>query len=567
MSKGDFSNNGKDSFDESKQYIGIRLQQGVPLLDRDWNELEDIRRYFERVLRRHYIGDGVPDDTGFKISAPKFGNVDDFVIGAGRCMVNGYLVYNEKPIFFSAQPGNPTLPEGDVLIVYLAVKVERVDSTDDPDLLNSQDINLETCVRDRLSWRVYVTEYSKPPPVDAHVLAHIKRATGSSHITSGMILDKRRTRLNLSNVVDSFTQWKDRIEDLETDLNALRSEIEKIKKQLSRLFWDVDLEISARQALFCEKVKVTASVRDGLGEAVSGANLAFSTSWGSLSPSAAVTNSQGKATVYVTGVQAWTPPAVADLALLQATVQKVGAAAIDNPGVINYAKIKLEPKEMALVAKYVPPNALSDLSLDLPSAPIVARPPLQTATVTVHATESDGAIVRGVGSIQVHFGMWVHDWAKTKIWEVVSHVDVGMQVGNLMMEAAVENQFDPQKAKQMLPDVMQSIQDDTQAWVKTAVLPDPTVSDIDLAHSGLLGQTIGQEVTTAIGSKTSQAIMTQAMQMEEKGIVVDMKDVKSQVVQESDKTSAGWAQKQRQMFNSPVGAFGFQAPGGIGGRQ
>ena len=472
-------------------------------------------------------------------------------------MVNGYTVYNEKSISFSEQPGNPTLPEGDELIVYLAVKVERVDSTDDSDLLNSQDINLETCVRDKLSWRVYVTESSKPPPADTFVLAHIKRGAGSSHITSGMIQDKRRTRLNLSNVVDSFTQWKDRIENLETEVNDIQGKIEKIKEQLSRLFWDVDLEISARQALFCEKVQITASVTDGLGDAVSGANLAFSTSWGSLSPSTAITNSQGKATAYVTGVQAWTPPTVADLALLQITAQKVSAAAIDNPGVVNYAKIKLEPKEMALVAKYSPPNALLDLSLDLPSAPIVARPPLRTATITVHATESDGAIVRGVGSVQVHFGMWVHDWAKTKIWEVVSHVDVGMQVGNLMLEAAVENQFDPQKAKQKLPDVMQSIQDDTQAWVKTAVLPDPTVSDSDLAHSGLLGQTIGQEVTTAIGSKTSQAIMAQAKQLEDKGVTVNMKDVKSQVVQESDKTSAGWAQKQKQMFNSPGGAFGF----------
>ena len=237
MSKGDFSNNGKDTFDESKQYIGIRLQQGVPLLDRDWNELEDIRRYFERILRRHYIGDGVPDDTGFKISAPKFGNVDDFIIGAGRCMVNGYSVYNEKPIFFSAQRGNPKLPDGDpkgdVLIVYVAVKVERVDSTDDPDLLNRQDINIETCMRDRLSWRVYVTESSKPPPADTFVLAHIKRAAGSSHITSGMILDKRRTRLNLSNVVDSAAQWKDRIETLETEVNDIKGKIEKIKEQLN----------------------------------------------------------------------------------------------------------------------------------------------------------------------------------------------------------------------------------------------------------------------------------------------------------------------------------------------
>ena len=58
-----FSNGGVDTFDERKSYIGVRLQQGVPLLDRDWNELEDIRRYLERMLRRHYIGEGVPDLT------------------------------------------------------------------------------------------------------------------------------------------------------------------------------------------------------------------------------------------------------------------------------------------------------------------------------------------------------------------------------------------------------------------------------------------------------------------------------------------------------------------------
>jgi hypothetical protein len=62
---GNFSNEKQDTFDPKKGYIGIRLQQGVPLLDRDWNELEDIRRYAEVMVRRYYIGDGTPDD-GFK---------------------------------------------------------------------------------------------------------------------------------------------------------------------------------------------------------------------------------------------------------------------------------------------------------------------------------------------------------------------------------------------------------------------------------------------------------------------------------------------------------------------
>nr|BFE80521.1 hypothetical protein GCM10020093_031220 [Planobispora longispora] len=58
-----FSNNGVDTFDPGKGYIGIRLQQGVPLLDRDWNELEDIRRHFERELRRRTSARACPAST------------------------------------------------------------------------------------------------------------------------------------------------------------------------------------------------------------------------------------------------------------------------------------------------------------------------------------------------------------------------------------------------------------------------------------------------------------------------------------------------------------------------
>ena len=68
---GNYSNGGVDTFNPAKQYIGVRLQQGIPLLDRDWNELEDTRRYFERMLQQNFIGQGAPDDDGFKINAPK----------------------------------------------------------------------------------------------------------------------------------------------------------------------------------------------------------------------------------------------------------------------------------------------------------------------------------------------------------------------------------------------------------------------------------------------------------------------------------------------------------------
>ena len=38
---GNFSRN---TFDPLKDYVGVRLQQGVPVLDADWNELNDVTR-------------------------------------------------------------------------------------------------------------------------------------------------------------------------------------------------------------------------------------------------------------------------------------------------------------------------------------------------------------------------------------------------------------------------------------------------------------------------------------------------------------------------------------------
>lgn len=90
---GNFSNDGTDTFDPRKRYVGVRLQQAVPLLDRDWNELEDVRRYEEVMLRKWYIGNGSPDD-GFKISALDSAK-NDFKIAAGRCLVDGFEAVNE----------------------------------------------------------------------------------------------------------------------------------------------------------------------------------------------------------------------------------------------------------------------------------------------------------------------------------------------------------------------------------------------------------------------------------------------------------------------------------------
>jgi len=199
--KGNFSNAKEDTFDPKNRYIGIRLQQGVPLLDRDWNELEDIRRYEEAMLRKWYVGNGTPDD-GYKISVVEPpGN--DFKIAAGRCIVEGFEVVNDKEICYTDQADVKPLSTGTdrADTVYLDVWIEEVTSEDDPTLNNSQDVKVPTCVRHKLEWRARIDEESKGKENHHYYyLAEILRE-------DGLIIevkDLRTTKLALASVKDEL---------------------------------------------------------------------------------------------------------------------------------------------------------------------------------------------------------------------------------------------------------------------------------------------------------------------------------------------------------------------------
>lgn len=80
MSKGNFSRN---TFDKLKHYVGVRLQQGVPIVDADWNELEDIRKSELETFLKWFVGNGIPlGNDGFKIEL-------SHVSGNIRLCVNG----------------------------------------------------------------------------------------------------------------------------------------------------------------------------------------------------------------------------------------------------------------------------------------------------------------------------------------------------------------------------------------------------------------------------------------------------------------------------------------------
>jgi len=166
--KGNFSNGGDDTFDETRDYIGIRLQQGVPLLDRDWNELEDLRRNQDRIIRKNYLGDGTPDN-GFAISQIA-GKVDDFTISKGRCLVDGFEAVNRADKTYKSQKDVPslTIPDGKRTdTVYIDLWISEIHGTDE--LKNDQDIKMETCARHRVEWKALVNETGKPlDPVEYH---------------------------------------------------------------------------------------------------------------------------------------------------------------------------------------------------------------------------------------------------------------------------------------------------------------------------------------------------------------------------------------------------------------
>ena len=213
---GDYS---RDTFDKLKHYVGVRLQQGVPLVDADWNEMEDIRKHELRDFLKNFVGNGVPDgNDGFRITAASPEAENDFIIkggdgtpeGVGRCLVDGWDVMNESDINYTAQVGVPSLhtPAGAdrTDIVYLDVWEREVEASEDATLVNPA-MGIETCVRLKLEWVVRVQEdvpeetrfptISIPEGHAFYPLAILQRAAGEATIPGESIIDLRLTGLSM----------------------------------------------------------------------------------------------------------------------------------------------------------------------------------------------------------------------------------------------------------------------------------------------------------------------------------------------------------------------------------
>ena len=260
------ANVSRDTFDKLKHYVVVRLQQGVPVVDADFNEEDNIRRYELQAFLKWFVGNGIPlGNDGFAIEEIS-GINDDFIIkggrdenagpyvpsdtdNAGRCFVEGWdaiiefhTKYSEQKLFDSTVATAYGVPQLTTLneetasdredIVFLDVWEREVvageingnDKIYDRNIIN-EDIGVETCTRIKREWVVRVREGSTTlPAVDDnadnmyradHVyyeLARIKwtkESDGPPAVISRQITDKRLTELKIGSYNDTQQILKD----------------------------------------------------------------------------------------------------------------------------------------------------------------------------------------------------------------------------------------------------------------------------------------------------------------------------------------------------------------------
>jgi hypothetical protein len=222
-----------DTFNALRRYVSVRLQQGVPLVDADWNELDDIRRFEVRTFLKWFVGDGVPEGTnGYRIEATGLAN--DFFIRSGvagtinglsnigRCLVDGLDVMIDADIRFAAQPlhvtqtgsaalatalgvpqiqAMPAPAANSTVVAYLDVWERLVTPTEDPSLIHAG-LGTESCARLKREWAVRVRTGTTVPVTgnsdfiaghSYYALATIAR--GASAVNASDVTDQRDRRL------------------------------------------------------------------------------------------------------------------------------------------------------------------------------------------------------------------------------------------------------------------------------------------------------------------------------------------------------------------------------------
>jgi microcystin-dependent protein len=196
---GDYS---RFSFDETKNYLMVLKERGVPLLDDEVNLIQEMTFTYLRRLTLATLGDGC-FDLGFKI-VERVGVANSFVVTAGRAVRDGWMVNCATNTNYESQPVAPPslVTPGVTRIdnVYLDIYYDEINGTEDANSIDPT-LGVQVGCRLKLNWRVLVAEGTSVPAdgLDANDVFHWRykiatlNRTSSSMITAAMIVDNRRT--------------------------------------------------------------------------------------------------------------------------------------------------------------------------------------------------------------------------------------------------------------------------------------------------------------------------------------------------------------------------------------
>ncbi len=172
--RGDFS---RDTFDPSKHFMRVLMQQGRVSLDADWNEQTAILLHYMQTLARDLIGPFAgPEEAGergFNI-APSSKLTKSFNISMGRYYVDGILCENELNsnsckkiedlgLEYNNQPDFPLASDSDYFLfekedlpflAYLDVWERHISYIEDDDIREKALGVADTASRSKIVWQV-----------------------------------------------------------------------------------------------------------------------------------------------------------------------------------------------------------------------------------------------------------------------------------------------------------------------------------------------------------------------------------------------------------------------------
>ena len=145
----------RDSFDPTKQYMRVLMQQGRVLLDADWNEQVSILLHHMQTMAEDLIGPhgGPQHRCGFEVTLPGSGN--NLRIGTGRYYVDGIPCQNDTTVSYASQP----YPESKELrdksyLIYLKTWERHVTALQDGSIREEALGGADTTTRSQVVWQV-----------------------------------------------------------------------------------------------------------------------------------------------------------------------------------------------------------------------------------------------------------------------------------------------------------------------------------------------------------------------------------------------------------------------------